>query len=67
MKWKIQYRIKGCNDIKTEIVDVHFDKKNDVKDWWLSKTSTFINCVDSTIVGGHRQDKEWINGIRLKK
>lgn len=31
MKWKIQYRTKGDVNIKTEIVDVHFEKKGDVK------------------------------------
>lgn len=61
MKWNIQYRIKGTSEIKTEIVDVHFNKKNEVKDWWLSKTSIFVDCIGSKIVGGYRQDKEWIN------
>ena len=61
MKWKIQYQIKGDNNIKIEVADVHFDKKSDVKKWWLSKTSTFINCVHNTIIGGNRQDKEFIN------
>lgn len=51
MKWTIQYRTKGDNNIKTEIVDVHFDKKNDVKKWWLSKTAGY----------GYRQDNEWLN------
>ena len=28
MKWTIQYRKKGDVNILTEIVDLHFDKKN---------------------------------------
>jgi hypothetical protein len=65
MLWKIQYRTKGDNNFKTEIVDVHFDKKNDVKKWWLSKTSTFVNCIGSKTVGGYRQDGEYVNCFKI--
>jgi hypothetical protein len=66
VKWTIQYKKKGDNTIRTEVVDVHFDKKNDVKKWWLSKTSTFIDNIGSKTIGGYRQDNEWVNCIKLK-
>jgi hypothetical protein len=65
MKWKIQYRKKGDVNIKTEIVDIHFEKKNDVKNWWLSKTSTFVDFLGSKTVGGSRQDNEWVNCSKI--
>jgi hypothetical protein len=62
MKWEIQYRKKGETTIKTEIVDIRFDKKADVKRWWRScRGSIFINCIGSKTVGGYRNVKVWIN------
>lgn len=57
----MQYRKRGDSKLLQEIVDVHFDKKCDVKKWWLSKTSTFVDNLGSKIVGGNRQDYEWVN------
>ena len=65
MKWKVQYRKKGDNIFRFEVVDVHFEAKNDVKKWWLSKTSTFIDFLDSKTIGGSRQDNEWVNCFRV--
>ena len=45
----------------TEVVDVHFEKKSDVKKRWWSKMSTFVDFLGSKTIGGHRQDYEWIN------
>ncbi len=66
MKWKIQYRIKGSNNIRTEVIDVYFDKKNDVKNWWLGKTSTFVDYIGSKTIGGLRQDNEFINCFKIQ-
>jgi hypothetical protein len=68
MRWKVFYRIKGDINIKSEIVDVHFEKKSDVKRWWLSKSITFVKCLKyCTTVGGYRQDKEFINCSKVEK
>ena len=66
MKWNIQYRVKGDNTILNEIVDLHFEKKNDVKKWYISKTSTFVNCSDNNIIGGLHQDIEYVNCKKLE-
>ena len=65
MKWKVQYRREGDTNMLTEVVDVHFEHKNDVKRWWLSKMSTFVDCIGSKTVGGYRQDYEWVNCIKI--
>ena len=36
MKWKIQYRKKGDNAIKTEVVDLLLTNREQVKNWVLS-------------------------------
>lgn len=61
MEWKIQYRTKGNVNIKTEIVDIHFDKKSDVKKWWLSKSSSFVDFTGNKTIGGFCQDNEFVN------
>jgi len=61
MKWEIQYRKKGDNRIITEIVDVHFEKKFDVKNWWINKSKTFVDCIGSKTIGGYRDDYVFIN------
>lgn len=66
MKWSVQYRVKGDTQIRTEVVDVHFTRKHDVKTWWLNKSLTFVNCIGSDTVGGYRQDKEYINCIKVE-
>ena len=61
MKWIIQYRIKGNNKILSEIVDVSFTDKRKVQRWWINKSKTFVDCIGSKTVGGHRDDKEFVN------
>lgn len=63
MKWTVRYRIKGDNVIKTEVVETHFERRNDVKRWWLGLKSKFVNCVDSKTIGGNRQDFEFVNAV----
>jgi len=64
MRWTIQYRKKGENIIKTEVVETHFERKNDVKGWWLGLKSKFVNCIDNKTIGGNRQDFEFINAFQ---
>ena len=66
MKWKIQYCNKGETKILNEVVDVHFTNKRDVQKWWISKSAVFINYINSTIVGGYREDKIFINCQKIK-
>ena len=61
MKWEIQYRKKGDNGIKNEVVDVHFENKNDVKRWWIGKSKVFVDSIGSKTIGTYRDDKEFIN------
>jgi len=61
MKWDIQYRIKGNNEIITETVDVSFTGKRKVQEWWKGKSKTFVDCIGSKTVGGYREDKEFVN------
>ena len=61
MKWDIQYRIKGNNEIITETVDVSFTGKRKVQEWWKGRNMTFVDCIGSKTVGGYREDKEFVN------
>lgn len=71
MKWKIQYRKKGCNKIVSIVKDLHFEYRNDVCRWFLSVFSTKIMVhLDNDWTNRHiecyRQDYEFINAKKLK-
>lgn len=69
MNWKIQYRKKGQNKILTEIVDLNFINRNDVKKWFLSVKTTKVQIMSDGYSGfleGDRKDIEFINAKQIK-
>ena len=66
MKWKIQYRKKGDNAIKTEVVDLLLTNREQVKNWVLStKTTKYKSHLygdwPNSFVEGDKKDIEFIN------
>lgn len=68
MVWEISYRIKGDNRMLREKFELHFINKSEVKKWWMNvRGESFVNCVGNNIVGGKRQDREWVNAKLLNE